>query len=112
MELTRQPTDADGRQQMVFYQPGIGSEELPTLSSLVLRVTKGATGLGIRAKVREAYIYVALNWVPGARISIFGFSRGAYTARVVADLICNLGILQLSQLDDFAEVRSTRRASA
>lgn len=108
----RQARDADGRQQIAFYQPGIGAVELPVLSATVLRLTEGATGLGIRAKVREAYCYLALNWTPGARVSIFGFSRGSYTARVIADLATNLGILRRSQLDNFEEIFSACVATA
>ena len=34
------------------------------------------------------------NYLPGDELSIFGFSRGAYTARVLANFIVRLGILQ------------------
>lgn len=41
------------------------------------------------------------NWLPGDEIYIFGFSRGAYTARAVAGMVCNLGICFPDMMDDW-----------
>ena len=38
-------------------------------------------------KIRDAYAFITQNWAEGDEIFLFGFSRGAYTARKVAGLI-------------------------
>ena len=53
----------------------------------------GTVGLGLSEKVRSAYAFMANNYVPGDRIFIFGFSRGAFTARAIGGLICKMGLL-------------------
>lgn len=54
---------------------------------------KGGFGAGLNGKVCEAYNYITNNYGPGDELFIFGFSRGAYTARVLASFICNFGLL-------------------
>jgi len=50
-------------------------------------VIGGALGQGLDHKVAHAYTFLCLNYEPGDRIFIFGFSRGAYTARSLAGLL-------------------------
>jgi uncharacterized protein (DUF2235 family) len=54
--------------------------------------------------VCEAYCYIASNYLEGDEIFIFGFSRGAYTARSLAGLISNIGILGRRGLEKFQEI--------
>jgi uncharacterized protein (DUF2235 family) len=54
----------------------------------------GAFGWGLDGKVKEAYQYVAMMYQPGDEIYLFGFSRGAYTARSVAGMIRKCGIVK------------------
>jgi hypothetical protein len=83
--------------QIVYYQSGVG-----TGADLVQRVLGGSVGLGLSRNVREAYSFIAANYCPADEIFLFGFSRGAYTARSVAGLIGYAGLLQKTDLDDFA----------
>ncbi|MGI9551841.1 MAG: phospholipase effector Tle1 domain-containing protein [Aurantibacter sp.] len=55
------------------------------------------TGSGIRKEVCNAYLYLAENYDyrRGDEIYLFGFSRGAYTARILAGLIHSAGIVDL-----------------
>jgi uncharacterized protein (DUF2235 family) len=53
----------------------------------------GGTGSGLSEHVREAYGFLAHNYAAGDEIFLFGFSRGAYTARSVAGLISQAGLL-------------------
>lgn len=46
--------------------------------------------------VQGAYQWLCNHYEAGAKISIVGFSRGAYTARVLSALICCLGMSVLS----------------
>lgn len=57
----------------------------------------------------EAYNYLVNNWGPGDEIFIFGFSRGAYTARSLAGFICQVGLLQPIHMDGFFDVYNAYR---
>ncbi|MFC9999229.1 DUF2235 domain-containing protein [Nocardia sp. NPDC127526] len=80
----------DGTQigQRVFYISGPGARGFVSD-----RLLGGAFGLGLEANLSSAYWQLASNWEPGDEIFIFGFSRGAYTARSLAGMINRLGIL-------------------
>lgn len=54
--------------------------------------------------VREAYSFIVHNWSHGDEIYLFGFSRGAYTARSVAGLISRFGLLTKRGMDKFGDV--------
>ncbi|WP_069164396.1 DUF2235 domain-containing protein [Nocardia altamirensis] len=75
-------------QQWVTYVSGPGARGF-----LTDRVLGGAFGLGLEANLSSAYWHLALNWEPGDEIYIFGFSRGAFTARSLAGLIDRIGLL-------------------
>ena len=55
-------------------------------------VVAQATGFGITRNVVDCYAAVIRLWEPGDRIWLFGFSRGAYTARCVAEVLALCGI--------------------
>jgi uncharacterized protein (DUF2235 family) len=86
------PAAADGSAQVVYYDDGVG------VSSGVLdaatHLMGGALGKGLDYKITRAYEFLALNFEPGDRVFIFGFSRGAYTARSLAGLIRWTGFLK------------------
>ncbi|KZT02647.1 uncharacterized protein LAESUDRAFT_729887 [Laetiporus sulphureus 93-53] len=85
--------------QIVFYQSGIGSS-----GSLYDQIVDGGTGATLGEKVEEAYAFIAQNYKPGDEIFLFGFSRGAYTARTVASFIGAIGVLNRMDMDHFAEI--------
>ena len=78
---------SDGIPQVTYYHYGVGAG-----GGLVDKVM-GATGGGLAEIVREGYQFIATNWIRGDEIFIFGFSRGAYTARAIAGLIGDIGVL-------------------
>jgi len=80
--------DMSSKDQLVFYIPGVGTEEFKPLALL-----DGATGLGVPANVRKLYRFLSWNWTEDAAIYMFGFSRGAFTIRMLVDLIAKEGIL-------------------
>ena len=51
--------------------------------------------------MREIYNFICNNYADGDAIVLVGFSRGAFTARAVADMIATLGLLNVSGLDHF-----------
>ena len=79
-------------QQLVTYIDGIGIGELP-----LDFVIDGAVARGLDAKIKQGYKYIATNYNPSDDIWLFGFSRGAYTARCITGMIRNCGILKLDR---------------
>ena len=64
----------------------------------------GLTGSGLSDLVREGYQFLATNYTRGDEIFIFGFSRGAYSARAVAGLIGEIGLLTAGGMPYFPEI--------
>jgi len=83
--------DADGNEvkQVKAYDEGVG-----TGYTLKNRIVGGATGAGIDRNIKDMYTFISFNYQPGDEIYLFGFSRGAYTARSLAGLIRNCGVLK------------------
>lgn len=65
---------------------------------------QGATGDGLVINVLEAYNFVVNNYSPGEKIYCFGFSRGAFTARAIAGMITNLGVMKPENMKTFASL--------
>ncbi|TCU65102.1 uncharacterized protein (DUF2235 family) [Bradyrhizobium sp. R2.2-H] len=94
-------TDRTSPRQMVYYDPGVGTVTEPstwhrwkTNINLVLGL---ATGYGLDDNVLSAYCFLVEHYAPGDRIYLFGFSRGAYTVRVLAGLIHKIGLISPEQ---------------
>jgi len=92
------PDGSDGEDQIVFYDEGVGTskEKNDRLA--------GAFGYGLFEKIEAAYKFLVSNYVPGDEIFIFGFSRGAFTARSLAGLIRKCGIVSKSNTKDISEI--------
>jgi uncharacterized protein (DUF2235 family) len=80
--------------QVAFYDDGVGSDGTP-----LEKLAGGAMGEGIFQKIRDGYTKIAHVYDEGDDIFIFGFSRGAYTARSLAGMIAICG-LPLGAFDD------------
>ncbi len=80
--------------QLAFYDDGVGSSGFKPL-----QILGGAAGLGLARNVRDLYLFLCEHYRPpsdtyaGDKIYVFGFSRGAFTARILVDLITSCGIL-------------------
>jgi uncharacterized protein (DUF2235 family) len=83
--------------QRLYYDPGVGTLPEPGLMTSIGKKTSEVVGLafgaGLMGKVSSAYRFLMDFWEPGSRVYIFGFSRGAYTARVLAAMLHSLGLL-------------------
>lgn len=84
-----------GVPQIVFYDEGIG------LGNLSDRVLGAAFGAGLDEHIFRAYRFLVANYELGDEIFLFGFSRGAYTARSLAGMIRKCGVLNREQLEDY-----------
>lgn len=52
-----------------------------------------AVGSGLGHHIRDAYRFIMQTYREGDKICLFGFSRGAYTARCLAGMIHKVGLL-------------------
>lgn len=83
--------DLSGAEQRSYYHSGVGTE-----GSRIEKLLGGAVGDGLDKNIKSAYKWLAQNYRPDDDIYIFGFSRGAYTARYVAGMICSYGLADFS----------------
>ncbi|TPN00434.1 DUF2235 domain-containing protein [Mesorhizobium sp. B2-3-3] len=80
-------TTNDGQENLVFYERGVGTNGID-------KIRGGLLGAGLDASVRSAYKFLSFYYRPGDSIFIFGFSRGAYSARTLAGYIAAAGLLK------------------
>ncbi|MCY4406589.1 MAG: DUF2235 domain-containing protein [Rhodospirillaceae bacterium] len=76
-------------EQITYYDDGVGTDSIR-----LLRLIGGAFGVGLQRKICDAYGFLAMNYEEGDRIFLFGFSRGAFTVRSLAGMICRCGLLE------------------
>ncbi len=84
-----QSLDLTNSFQVAIYDDGVGSSSFKPLA-----VLGGAFGWGLKRNVLDLYRFLCRNWEPGARIYVFGFSRGAFTIRVLLGLVANQGLVR------------------
>ncbi|MBN1782827.1 DUF2235 domain-containing protein [bacterium] len=73
--------------QLTYYDRGVGTDWFN-------RIRGGVLGTGLSENVRQAYQWLMEHYEPGDEVYIFGFSRGAYTARSLAGMIAKCGLLK------------------
>jgi uncharacterized protein (DUF2235 family) len=73
--------------QVAYYDDGVGSD-----GTLIEKLLGGAFGAGLFQKIKDGYTKIAQVYEPGDDLFIFGFSRGAYTARSLAGMIAVCGL--------------------
>lgn len=76
------------RKQIAYYDDGVG-----TSSFKLWALLGGAIGLGLQRNVLDLYTFLCRNYNPGDKIYAFGFSRGAFTIRVLVGLVTTEGII-------------------
>jgi len=81
--------------QVTIYDDGVGAD-----ATGFDRILEGAVGAGLVQKVQDAYTKIAHLYEPGDQIYLFGFSRGAYTARSLGGMIANCGLPSGTFTDD------------
>jgi uncharacterized protein (DUF2235 family) len=78
---------SDDPSQLKYYDSGVGTDGTP-----FEHFFGGSMGAGLFQKIQDGYEFLSYVWDPGDEICIFGFSRGAYTARSLAGMIALFGV--------------------
>lgn len=82
-------SDIDPAKQIAYYDPGLGSGDG---GGRLKNILSAAFGTGISQNIADCYEAILKHYNPGDRIFLFGFSRGAYTARCVANVLNLCGV--------------------
>lgn len=84
--------------QLGYYDPGPGTMSSANahgpLGRWVSKMAGLAFGSGMRTNLGEAYTFLMHHWQPGDELYVFGFSRGAYTARALVGMLNRPGLLR------------------
>jgi uncharacterized protein (DUF2235 family) len=87
------PRDLAGHPQLAWYDEGVGS-------TWYERLPGGLLGTGLDLNIQQGYKWLSQRYREGDKVFLFGFSRGAYTARSLVGLIRKCGLLHPTVLDD------------
>ncbi len=100
VKLFRAADKSAAARQIAYYDPGVGSaNEFPAVGPLERRwrgaaqLVSLALGRGVFDNIAEGYRFLVEHYRDGDRIAIFGFSRGAFTARAVGGMVNMYGLV-------------------
>jgi uncharacterized protein (DUF2235 family) len=96
--------DAGNLLQIVYYDQGVGT------GNLVDHVSGGALGRGLEENIYDAYRFLIANYERGDEIFLFGFSRGAFTARSLGGMVRKCGILRRESVERYREALGLYRS--
>lgn len=99
------PTASDGVPQLKHYIEGVGNE-------FGVRLRGSLFGEGVARKMREGYEWLVANYEDGTEIYIFGFSRGAFTARSLVQLISYCGLTRPEAAPQWSSHQALERYEA
>jgi len=94
------PHDAAGTPQLVQYLPGVG------VAPGIKHLLGGMFGYGLSDNVQDGYRWLCGQWQGGDEIWLFGFSRGAYTARSLAGMLRKCGLLRRAGATDRGTIKA------
>jgi uncharacterized protein (DUF2235 family) len=75
--------------QIAYYDNGVGTSQFRPLALL-----GGVFGIGLKRNILAIYRFLCRNYKPGDRIYAFGFSRGAFTIRLLVGMIAQQGVVE------------------
>lgn len=96
--------DAQGVSQVVSYDQGVGT------GNFLDRLTGGAFGQGLDDNILDGYRFLIGNYEPGDEVFVFGFSRGAFTARSLCGMLRKCGVLKRSAIGRYREAVNLYRS--
>jgi uncharacterized protein (DUF2235 family) len=83
--------------QIAYYHPGVGTmgsrNALSVIGKWWTKIIGLAFGYGISDNIADAYEFLMKTFQPGDQVYVFGFSRGAYTARALCGMLHVVGLL-------------------
>ncbi|GJJ08031.1 hypothetical protein Clacol_002238 [Clathrus columnatus] len=95
--------EKDSDEQLIYYQPGVGTYAAPGvmagIQSWFAKLIDEAVAWYLDLHVMGGYNFLMQNYREGDRICLFGFSRGAYTARALAGMLYKVGLLPLDNIE-------------
>jgi len=86
--------------QIVYYDLGVGT------GNFFDRIVGGVLGKGLEDNIYDAYRFLVGNYELNDEIFLFGFSRGAFTARSISGMIRKCGILKRSAVDKYRDAKA------
>ena len=86
-----QALELKGSNQIAIYDDGVGTSSFKPLAIL-----GGVFGYGLKRNVLNLYKFLCRNYQTGDKIYGFGFSRGAFTMRIVMGLVLNQGLVKFA----------------
>lgn len=89
------PVETGKAVQLAYYDDGVGTSSIKPLAIL-----GGVFGLGLARNVLDIYKFLCRNYRPGDQIYAFGFSRGAYTIRLLVSFVATMGLVDYSQNEE------------
>jgi uncharacterized protein (DUF2235 family) len=98
-------------EQIACYDNGVGTSSFKPLAIL-----GGGLGWGLKRNVRHLYTFSCTHYKPGDQLSGFGFSRGAFTMRVLMGMIASQGLIPTDRsttpVEGSARTTATTRAAS
>ena len=98
-----QALDLSAPTQIARYEDGVGSSSFKPLAALA-----SAVGFGLKRNVLELYMFLCRNYEPGDQIYVLGFSRGAFTVRVLLQFIFSQELVKDFNSDKDLRTKSRR----
>ena len=91
--------------QITYYDMGVGT------GNVIDRLAGGVLGEGLEGNIHDAYRFLIGNYELGDEIYLFGFSRGAFTARSIGGMVRKCGILRRGAVDKYREAKDLYHSS-
>ncbi len=98
--------DPAGVAQIVYYDQGVGT------GNPVDRLSGGAFGEGLEENIHDAYRFLVANYERGDELYLFGFSRGAFTARSIVGMVRKCGVLGRAHVKHYRDALNLYRNDA
>jgi uncharacterized protein (DUF2235 family) len=92
---TSDPGNSGNTRQIAYYHDGVGTSSFKPLA-----IVGGAFGWGLKRNVLDLYTFICRNYEANDQICAFGFSRGAFTVRLLAGLVAGQGLVENTSESD------------
>ncbi|KAH3900509.1 uncharacterized protein SCDLUD_003495 [Saccharomycodes ludwigii] len=106
LKIFRLLDNSDDTVQLCYYQPGVGNcmgfdpaLNVTLSANFFSNLTDSLFAFSLDYHIMSAYLFLMKYYERGDRIYMFGFSRGAFTARILAGMIERVGLLNKGSED-------------